>query len=136
MPNVKLNPYLNFPSISAEALEYYQSVFGGTLEIMKFGDMPGAKPHNQDLVMHGVLESDAITLMASDGMKDADIITGTNVALSLTGEDAARLTQYFEALGGDGKVIEPLTPAPWGDTFGMLVDKYGIQWMVNISGGE
>lgn len=132
MPDVKLNPYLNFPSISAEALEYYQSVFGGTLKVMKFGDMPGAKPHNKDLVMHAVLESDAITLMASDGMKDADIVTGTNVALSLSGDDTARLTKYFEALSKDGKVLEPLKPAPWGDTFGMLIDKYGIYWLFNI----
>jgi PhnB protein len=133
MANVKLNPYLNFPSISAEALEYYKGVFGGTVEIMKFGDTPGSKPHNKDLVMHGVLESDAITLMASDGMKDADIVTGTNVTLSLSGDDTARLTKYYEALSKDGKVIEPLNQAPWGDTFGMLIDKYGIYWLFNIS---
>jgi PhnB protein len=132
VPEVKLNPYLNFPSISAEALEHYKSVFGGTLTITKFGDTPGAKPHNEDLVMHAVLESDAITLMASDGMKDADIVTGTNVALALSGDDTARLTGYFEALSEDGKVLEPLSPAPWGDTFGMLIDKYGIQWLFNI----
>lgn len=136
MPDVKLNPYLNFPSTSAEALEYYKSVFGGTLEIMKFGDMPGSKPSNEDLVMHGVLESDAITLMASDGMKDEDVVAGTNVALSLSGDDTARLTGYFEALGKDGKVVEPLNEAPWGDTFGMLIDKYGIYWLFNIGAGK
>ncbi len=136
MPDVKLNPYLNFPSISAEALEYYQGIFGGTLKVMKFGDVPGAKPHNKDLVMHAVLESDAITLMASDGMKDADIVTGTNVTLSLSGDDADRLNKYFEALGADGKVIEPLGEAPWGDRFGMLIDKYGIYWLFNIGAGK
>ena len=136
MPNVKLNPYLNFPSKSEEAIEYYQGVFGGTVNVMKFGDMPGAREDNKDLVMHATLESDEITLMFSDGMKDEDVITGTNVTLSLSGDDEARLTKYFEALGKDGKVVEPLNKAPWGDKFGMLIDRYGIYWLFNIGAGK
>lgn len=136
MPTIKLNPYLNFPSISGEALEYYKGVFGGTLEVMKFGDAPGARPDNKDLVMHADLSNDDFTLMASDGMKDADIVKGTNIALSLSGDDTNRLTKYFEVLGKDGKVVEPLNQAPWGDQFGMLIDKYGIYWLFNISAGK
>lgn len=134
MVDVLLNPYLAFPSTTRQAMEFYKSVFGGTLTMQTFGEAPMDMPEGKDdLILHAMLESDSLTLMASDGQKDADIVSGTNISLSLSGTDEAKLTQYFEKLSEGGTVGEPLVKAPWGDMFGMLTDKYGIHWMINIS---
>jgi PhnB protein len=58
---------------------------------------------------------------------------GTNVSLSLSGEDDEELTGYYDKLSEGGNASMPLSKAPWGDKFGMLTDKFGIQWLVNIS---
>src|SRR4029078_7159030 len=92
----------------------------------------GAKP---DQIMHAVLVADnGITLMASDtatGFRED--VAGTNMSMSLSGENEVELTGYYNKLFEGGKVEQPLEKAPWGDTFGMCVDKFGIFWMVNIS---
>ena len=59
---------------------------------------------------------------------------GTNISMALSGDNQAELTAYFEKLSVGGRIREPLMKAPWGDTFGMLTDKFGIEWMVNIAG--
>ncbi|HSQ26017.1 MAG TPA: VOC family protein, partial [Anaerolineales bacterium] len=58
---------------------------------------------------------------------------GTNISVSLSGDNKAELTGFFEKLSGGGVVSMPLTTAQWGDTFGMFTDKFGVGWMVNIS---
>jgi PhnB protein len=58
---------------------------------------------------------------------------GDNFSLSFSGDDSDTLTRYFEALGEGGKITQPLATQVWGDTFGMLTDKFGISWFVNIS---
>lgn len=137
MSDVKLNPYLNFRNRTAEAMEFYQSVLGGELTMQRFKDMPMEMPKEKDeLVMHAVLESGSITLMASDGQPNADVVEGTNVSLSLSGTDGEPLRKYFEGLSAGGTVTEPLMKAPWGDEFGMLTDKFGIHWLVNIVSAE
>jgi PhnB protein len=84
-----------------------------------------------DKVMHAMLEGD-IKMMFSDSRQASD--KAAKIELSLSGDDAAKLTGYFEKLNAGGKVKMPLEKAPWGDTFGQLVDKYNIEWMVNIAG--
>lgn len=71
--------------------------------------------------------------MASDGIPDRPVIMGDNVHMSIVGSDAALLTGYFNKLAGGGKVNMPLAKQFWGDTFGMLTDKFGVHWMVNIT---
>jgi PhnB protein len=56
------------------------------------------------------------------------------MSMSLSGDDHAELSGYFEKLSDGGTVAMPLEPAPWGDTFGMVTDRFGIDWMVNIAG--
>lgn len=131
--SVVLNPYINFKDTSREVLEFYQSIFGGELTTSTFGEagMPVAEEH-KDLTMHGDLVTDQLRIMAADSAPHADIQTGNNISLSLSGDDEATLTKYYEALAEGGTIAEPLTTAPWGDKFGMVVDKYGINWLVNI----
>ena len=135
----KLNPYISFEGNTREAMEFYKSVFGGKLEFSTFGEAGmtdhGVKP---DGIMHALLEAEnGITIMAADsatGMRD--FVKGTNISMSLSGDNETELTGYFNALSTDGKIDQPLTKAPWGDTFGMCSDKYGIFWMINITAKE
>jgi PhnB protein len=129
-----LAPYLNFNGNCKEAMEFYQSVLGGKLDVQMAADVPGgAKNANKDLVIHALLASNSMIIMASDGPDGAGITFGNSVHLSLSGEDETALNTYFSGLSAGGQVDMPLAKQFWGDTFGMLTDKYGIHWMVNIA---
>ncbi|MCW2525874.1 MAG: 3-demethylubiquinone-9 3-methyltransferase [Pseudonocardiales bacterium] len=133
----RLNPYLNFRDSARQAIEFYQSVFGGELTISTFAEMPGdqQEPGEQDKVMHSMLTTDAgLTLMAADTPNRMEITAGSNFSVSLSGEDEGELRGYWEKLSEGATVVMPLTQAPWGDTFGMLADKFGVSWLVNVSG--
>lgn len=128
-----LNPYLNFNGKSKEAMEFYHSILGGNLSVQTFGEAGmEVDEEEKDLVVHARLESEGIIIMASDGGKDHPVQMGSNVHLSLQGEDGETLTKWFNALAEGGKVDMPMAKQFWGDTFGMLEDKYGVHWMINI----
>ena len=130
----RLNPYLSFNGNAREAMEFYRSVFGGTLTINTFGDYGNPDPAMADKVMHAQLESDAgYTLMASDLMPDMPFNRGDSITVSLSGEDGDRLRGYWEKLSDGGTVSMPLEKQMWGDEFGMCSDRYGVPWMVNIA---
>jgi len=129
-----LSPYLNFNGKTAEAMRFYQSVLGGELNIQTFGDAGVAQSDaEKNLTLHAALTSNGITLYASDGRPTIKVIFGDNVHLSLQGSDNAALTAYFNGLAAGGNVDMPLAKQFWGDTFGMLTDKFGVHWMVNIT---
>jgi len=132
----KLNPYLNFRDNTREAMEFYRTVFGGKLDMNTFKDYHASQdPSEDDKIMHSVLEAEnGITFMASDTPDRMEYKPGTNFSMSLSGDDEAELKAYFEKLVVGGTVTMPLNKAPWGDTFGMLTDRFGITWLVNISG--
>ncbi len=138
--SINLNPYLNFPDAQArEAMERYQSVLGGELTIMTFGDM-GTEGPLATQVMHGQLEAPGgIVLMGADAPPEmVQLSFGDNVSVSLSGgpEDAETLRGWFSALSEGGEVRQPLEAAPWGDEFGMLTDRFGISWLMNIAGAS
>jgi PhnB protein len=132
----KLNPYISFQGNAKEAMEFYKNVFGGKLDLTSFKD--GGMAENQanpDQIMHGMLVADnGITLMGSDIADGMEYTPGTTISISLSGDDEAELTGYYTKLAEGGTVAQPLEKAPWGDTFGMLSDKFGIFWLVNIAG--
>ena len=133
--NSILNPYLNFNGNAKEAMEFYQSVFGGELRINTFqeGGMPH-EPGDANKIMHAMLNvENGITLMASDTPSDWTFNPGTNIQCSLSGNNEAELGGYWDKLSNGANVVMPLEQAPWGDKFGMLTDKFGIQWLVNIT---
>lgn len=132
MADTKLNPYLNFNGNTREAMEFYKAALGGELRIMTFGTFPGAPDDQKDKVMHAMLESGGMTLMASDPPPGQTFQGGDTISLSLSGTDTATLTSYWEKLSAGGQVIMPLEKQMWGDTFGMFKDKFGMQWMINI----
>ena len=125
----KLNPYLSFKDNSREAMEFYRSVFGGKLEVSTFKDYHASQdPSEDNLIMHSVLEAEnGITFMASDTPNRMEYRPGTNMSMSLSGDNEAELKAYFEKLSAGGKVTMPLEKAIWGDSFGMCTDKFGVQ---------
>ncbi len=129
-----LNPYLNFRGNAREVMEFYRSVFGGELNVSTFADFQAAEdPSENDQVMHSQLETDAgFTIMAADAPSRIEI--SSNGSVSLSGDDEPLLRGYWEKLSDGAQIVEPLSTAPWGDSFGMLVDKYGVSWLVNITG--
>lgn len=131
----RLNPYLNFNGNAREAITFYQGVLGGDVTISTFGEF-GMDGEGSENVMHAQLETpDGFTLMVSDtGPGMGEVTAGSNFAVSLSGDDDA-LRGYFHGLAEGGTVDTPLEKQMWGDEFGMLTDKFGISWLVNIGTG-
>jgi PhnB protein len=135
MATSRLNPYLTFKDNARQAMEFYQGVFGGKLVISTFKEFQASKDPSQDnLVMHADLQGDnGIVFYGSDSMNPKDYRPPVGISMSLGGDNEKELTGFFNKLSAGGKVTMPLAKAQWGDSFGMLVDKFGIPWMVNIS---
>jgi PhnB protein len=133
-----LNPYINFADQAREAITVYHSVFGGELTLNTFGENGMAEdPADADKIMHAQLSApNGLTLMASDAPSHIDHTVGSNITISLSGDDEAELRGYWDGLAVGGTVAVPLEKAPWGDTFGMFTDKFGVDWMVNIAGSQ
>lgn len=131
-----LNPYLSFRDNARQAMEFYQSVFGGELTISTFGEFQVSDdPAEQDKVMHGMLSADGgLVLMGADTPNSMPLTPGNNFSVSLSGDDEATLRGYWDKLTAGGTATMPLEKAPWGDSFGMLSDKFGVSWLVNITG--
>jgi PhnB protein len=131
----RLNPYLNFRDTTRQAMEFYKSVFGGKLDISTYKDYQASPDASEDdKVMHAVLQAEnGMTIMAADTPNRMEYTPGTNFSMSLSGDDDEELRGYFEQLKVDGTVTMPLEKAAWGDTFGMVRDRFGISWLVNIS---
>jgi len=135
---MSFNPYLFFVGSCREAMNAYQSVFGGELSIVTAAEMPDA-PEGvpPDAVMHAALVlANGGLLMASDdpSATEAGPKTGISVSYSAAdGDDAARV---FEALSKDGEVQMPLGPTSWSPAFGMCIDRFGIPWMVGANPTE
>lgn len=136
--SVTLNPYVSFRNTAREAGEFYKSVFGGELTVSTFAEGGMVDdPEDADLVMHSALTTpNGLVLMIADTPKHMDVTQGGNIAVSLSGDDVEALTGYWNALMDGGSKLVELEKAPWGDYFGMGADKYGVDWLVNISGSE
>lgn len=133
-----LNPYLSFRDGAFEAMQHYQRVLGGELTRATFADYGMAQdPAEADKTMHSQLITESgWRLMAADTPASMEHHGTHGFAVSLSGEveDSAHLHQVWDGLAEGGEVQEQLAVAPWGDEFGMLTDRFGVQWMVNIAG--
>ncbi|MEP7034742.1 MAG: VOC family protein [Actinomycetota bacterium] len=136
--STKLNPYLGFRDNAREAMEFYQSVFGGELALSTFGEFQASDdPDEKEKIMHGMLVTEnGLTLMGADTPNSMSYTPGDSYSVSLSGDDEAELRRYWEALSAEGKIAMPLERAPWGDIFGMCADKFGVNWLVNVNGAQ
>jgi len=136
-----LNPYLNFPGTTEEAFNFYKSVFGGDFAggIFRFKDTPEADkltPAEKEKIMHIALPigKDNI-LMATDALESMGhkVTSGNNFHLSIGSESKEEADRIFNGLSTGGKITIPMADMFWGDYFGMLTDKFGIQWMISYT---
>lgn len=131
----KINPFLKFNDAKCrEAMNFYKDIFGGELDFMTVAgspmekDMPADK---KDLIMHSTLKKGAWVLIGSDMMRDKAIV-GDNVGVSIDCESEAELREIFAKLEQGGEVFMAPEEMFWGAVFGMVTDKYGIEWMLNF----
>jgi PhnB protein len=130
----RLNPYLAFNGKARPAMEFYAQVFGGDLALNTYAEFGDKDSPDADRVMHSVLETDAgYTIMAGDVASGQEYQPMAGCSVSLSGDEADLLRGYWEKLSAGGTVTMPLEKQVWGDEFGMCIDKFGVQWMVNIS---
>lgn len=138
----KLNPYLNFNGNTEEAFNFYKSVFGGEfLALQRFRDTPDGDKiaeADRDKIMHVALPVGGNILMATDALESMGqhLKVGNNISLSVDADSKEEADKLFQALSVDGKVEMPLAKAFWGAYFGMLTDRFGIQWMVNYDDNQ
>lgn len=135
---IHLNPYLNFRENARAAMTFYHSVFGGEISFVTLGEMQATEdPAEYDKIMHAQLETpDGLYLQAADTPNVMDLTPGDNVSVSLHGDDNDELGRYWDKLSDGATITVPFEFAPWGDKFGMLVDKFGIPWLINGVAGE
>src|SRR4029453_1752048 len=136
----RLNPYISFRDNARDAINFYEAVFGGELPLSTFGEYQASEdPAEAEKVMHAMLVTpNGLTLMAADTPNGMDYNPGNNISVSLSGqsEDEAELRGYWDKLADGGTVTMPLESAPWGDTFGMCVDKFDIACLFNSAGAQ
>lgn len=128
-------PYLNFPGTCREAMSLYRDVLGGTLEVMGFGDLPGAAPElvASGRVMHANLESPLGKLLASDYAPGMTELAQQAVTVSLQLDDVAVARRVFDGLAEGATVTQPFGANFFSPGFGMLTDRFGTAWMVVTS---
>lgn len=135
-----INPYLNFPGNAEEAFNFYRSIFGGEFGfVQRFKDTPEAgRVHDGEgeKIMHISLPiGKGNTLMATDALESMGhkITTGTNFHLSVETESKSEADKYFAGLARGGKTTVPLADTFWGAYFGMVTDRFGINWMISYT---
>ena len=132
-----INPYLNFDGNCEEAFDFYKSVFGGEfLTVMRFKDVPAeyqmAESEGQKIMHVALPIGQGTILMGSDTPAAMGPVTnGNNYSIAIGTESEAEAARLFKGLSAGGQVTMPLDKAFWGAYFGMLTDKFGIQWMVS-----
>ncbi len=133
-----INPYINFNGNTEEAFNFYKSVFGGEFTLIsRFGDMPHQMPISEEdakKIMHISLPiGKGNVLMGTDFLESMGhkMIEGNRYSLSVSAQSRDEASELFKGLSTDGKVEMPIADSPWGSYFGMLSDKFGIQWMVD-----
>ena len=133
---MQLEPYLFFHGKCEEALTFYVKCFNG--EIVGLSRVAGSPmeehvpPDQRNGVMHATFVADGIKFMASDGRPGPGPDGEDDIALSLATSDTAEGERVFAALSEGGTIDQPLEPAFWGGRFGMITDRFGVQWMVSI----
>ncbi len=135
------NTYLNFNGNCEDAFNFYKSVFGGEFTyIGRFGEMPESEDYklaeaDKNKVMHVSLPIGSSILMGSDCGGDwaPTFKQGNNFSVSISAESKEEADKIFDALSEGGKITMPLENTFWGDYFGMLTDKFGINWMMSFN---
>ncbi len=128
-----LTPYINFEGNAEEALNFYKDVFNGEIvRISRYGDSPMPVDENwKNKLIHARLEFGDNMLYISDGPKDFKVQADGNIQLSIEIPDENKIEEVFNKMAEGGKITMPFADQFWGAKFGMLTDKFGVDWMFN-----
>lgn len=130
---MELRPYLHFNGNAEEVLNFYKDALGGEITMInRYGDSPmkGDESLN-DKIIHSRLKFDDNIIMISDSFNGQLASTNGNIQLSLEVGEEDRIEEVFNKLAEGGNITMPLAKQFWGATFGMLRDKFGVNWMLN-----
>jgi PhnB protein len=134
---MQLNPNLAFNGNAEEVLDHYRNALGGDVEIVRFAGTPAAgsvSPEWATKVLYGTLRSPVGTVNVMDAPADRAGKPGDNFSIGIQTESEAQTDAIFSKLAQGGVVTMPLDKTFWSPRFGMLTDKFGIKWMVSLSG--
>ena len=129
-----IQPYLHFDENCREAMQFYQSLFGGELELMLIGDSPAKDQFPKELydqVLHSSLINGDFNIMASDMCGQGELKNGNSIQLSLDCSSEAEIKDLYQKLPEGGKILDDLKEQFWGALFAMVMDKYGVRWMLS-----
>lgn len=137
---MNLHAYIQFGGKCAEAFAYYEEQLGATNKVlMPFAGSPGAEmapPEWRDKIMHGSLSIGPATVMGSDGMPGGGSGGMQNCSLALSLDSPEQARRVFDALADGGQVGMPLAPSFFAEAFGMVVDRFGVSWMIICEGAR
>ncbi|GAO28887.1 VOC family protein [Geofilum rubicundum] len=130
-----IQPYLHFEDNCKEAMQFYQSIFGGELELMVVGESPAKEEfpietHNQ--ILHASLRNEEFSIMASDMCGQGPRTQGNTVQLNLDCSSEEEINDLYQQLSQEGQIVSELKEEFWGDLFAMVIDKFGVQWMMSL----
>lgn len=128
-------PYLHFQDNCEEAMQFYHKLFGGNLEIMPIGESPAKEHFPEDLydqILHSTLSNGDFKFMASDMCGQGDLKQGNSVQLSLSCDTEDEINHLYQKLSEGGNVVQKLEPQFWGSLFAMVIDKFGVRWMLSL----
>ncbi len=132
---VHTTTHLNLRGDARAALEHYRSVFGGELTVITYADAHAVQdPAEADQVMWGqVVSADGFRVMAYDVPSATPWELGTRpFFVSVRGADADEVTRYWTALADGSEIVVPLAPAAWAPLYGMLTDRFGVTWVLDV----
>lgn len=128
---IGVNPYIMFAGNCQEAIDFYQQAIGAELIFsQKWGETPHSAPGLEDKIMHATINVGGSTIMMSDGSPD-EVAADSNISLAIGLNDVDKAREMFDNLSDGGSVSMPLDKTFWAEAFGMLTDKFGINWMFN-----
>jgi PhnB protein len=129
--------FLNFDGNCREAMEFYKKCFAAELFLLSYGEAPGdpawAAKEVKDRIMHSSLTKGSLTiLMAADIMPGMSFQSGANFSVAIQFENVREIEALFASLGENGTITMPLRETFWASSFGMLTDRFGIRWLLNL----
>jgi len=136
-----IKPYISFTGNCREAMEFYTEKLGAEVLFMgTWGESPMADqaPGNGDKIMHCTLKVGDSVIMACDNLCEGEgqTVVGNNISLALGTKDVGHAERSFEAMSDGAKIVMPIQETFWAERFGMLTDKFGINWMFNCDKPE
>lgn len=129
---IGVNPYIAFKGNCKDAINFYKDALGAeVLYTQTYGNSPMSEPGNEDKILHSTIKVGDSHIMLCDDVRPEAAAAGGNISLAVGLNDTARAKTIFNNLADGGNVTMPLDKTFWAEAFGMLTDKFGINWMVN-----